>query len=142
MANKEYPGHPRVGVGAIVIKDDAVLLVKRGVNPGKGLWALPGGNLQLGETLQEAAEREIMEETGIKIRATLPPYITFELIQRDDAGEIRFHYVIVDLVADYVGGEAKGGDDALEARWIGLEDLDRFPVSHNTRRVLKDYRSE
>ena len=142
MANKEYPGHPRVGVGAIVIKDDTVLLVKRGVNPGKGFWALPGGNLQLGETLQQAAEREIMEETGIEISAQLPPYITFELIQRDDDGEIRFHYVIVDLVADYVRGEPKGGDDALEARWIGLQDLHRFPVSHNTLKVLKGYRFE
>lgn len=142
MSNKEYPGHPRVGVGALVLKDGAVLLVKRGVNPGKGLWALPGGNLQLGETLQQAAEREIMEETGIEIRAKLPPFITFELIQRDDAGEVQFHYVIVDLVADYVAGEPTGGDDATDARWIRIAELDRYPVSHNTRRVLKDYQSQ
>lgn len=141
MSKKEYPGHPRVGVGAIVVKDDAVLLVKRGINPGKGLWAIPGGNLNLGETLQDAAQREIMEETGIKIEAKLPPHITFDLIERDEEGKIRFHYVIVDLIADYVSGEPKGADDALDARWVKIEDLDKMPVSKNTLKVLKSYHS-
>ena len=139
MSKKEYPGHPRVGVGAIVIKDDAVLLVRRGINPGKGLWAIPGGNLNLGETLQDAAEREIMEETGIQIKAKLPPHITFDLIDRDEEGKIRFHYVIVDLIADYVSGEPKGADDALDARWVKIKDLDKIPVSKNTLKVLKSY---
>lgn len=139
MSKKEYPGHPRVGVGAIVIKDDAVLLVKRGINPGKGLWAIPGGNLNLGETLQDAAQREIMEETGIEIKAKLPPHITFDLIDRDEEGKIRFHYVIVDLIADYVSGEPKGADDALDARWVKIKDLDKMPVSKNTLKVLKSY---
>jgi len=137
MSKKEYPGHPRVGVGAIVIKDDAVLLVKRGFNPGKGLWAIPGGNLKLGETLQGAAEREIMEETGIEIKAKLPPHITFELIKKDEEDKIRFHYVIVDLIADYVSGEPQGGDDALEARWVKIKDLGKIPVSENTLKVLR-----
>ena len=139
MSKKEYPGHPRVGVGAIVIKDDAVLLVKRGINPGKGLWAIPGGNLNLGETLQDAAQREIMEETGIEIKAKLPPHITFDLIDRDEEGKIRFHYVIVDLIADYVSGEPKGADDALDARWVKIKDLDKMPGSKNTLKVLKSY---
>ncbi len=139
MSKKEYPGHPRVGVGAIVIKDDAVLLVKRGANPGKGMWAIPGGNLELGETLQDAAQREIMEETGIEIKAKLPPHITFDLINRDEEERIRFHYVIVDLIADYVSGEPKGADDALEARWVRIKDLDKMPVSNNTLKVLKSY---
>jgi len=139
MSKKEYPDHPRVGVGAIVIKDDAVLLVRRGINPGKGLWAIPGGNLNLGETLQDAAEREIMEETGIEIKAKLPPHITFDLIDRDGEGKIRFHYVIVDLIADYVSGEPKGADDALDARWVKIKELDKMPVSKNTLKVLKSY---
>ena len=96
----DYPGHPRVAVGAVVFKDERVLLVRRGQPPSEDLWAIPGGSVEIGETLQEAAEREILEETGIKIRAGEPVF-TFDVIERDRTGKIRFHYVIVDLVADY-----------------------------------------
>jgi ADP-ribose pyrophosphatase len=136
MANREYPDAPRVGVGAVVIKDDKVLLVRRGVNPSKDLWAIPGGGLELGETLQEGAEREILEETGVKIRAKDPIY-TFDFIERDDADRIRFHYVIVDLSADYIGGEAVGADDVAEARWLSEEDIRGLAVSQNTLRLLR-----
>jgi 8-oxo-dGTP diphosphatase len=74
MPNKKYPDLPRVGVGAVVIRDNKILLIKRGIAPSKGLWAIPGGNLELGETLREAAEREIMEETGVLIKAGDPVY--------------------------------------------------------------------
>jgi ADP-ribose pyrophosphatase len=137
MSKREYPDCPRVGVGAVVIRDDAVLLVKRGISPAKGMWAIPGGNLKLGETLQEAAEREIMEETGVRIKAKLPPHFTFELIERDEEDKIRFHYVIVDLLADYIDGEPHGADDAVDARWVRMKDLDDIPVSENTLNILK-----
>ena len=137
MSKREYPGHPRVGVGAIVIKDDAVLLVKRGISPAKGMWAIPGGNLKVGETLQEAVEREIMEETGVRVNAKLPPHFTFKFIERDEESKIRFHYIIVDLLADYVDGEPHGADDAVDARWVKVTDLDDLPVSQNTLNVLK-----
>ncbi|MEE9402308.1 MAG: NUDIX hydrolase, partial [Desulfobacteria bacterium] len=110
MSAREYPENPQVAVGAIVIKDGRVLLVKRSQPPSKGLWAIPGGRVELGETLKEAAEREIMEETGLTIRAGDPVY-TFEVIKRDDTGRIRFHYVIVDLVADYLSGKLNASDD-------------------------------
>ena len=133
----EYPDHPRVAVGAIVIKDNRVLLVKRSKPPGEGLWAIPGGRVELGETLQQAAEREIMEETGLTIRAKDPMY-TFEVIEPDDAGRPRFHYVIVDLMADYVKGEVNPGYDASEARWITPQELEDLPVSKATREVLRN----
>ena len=136
MPKHDYPDFPRVGVGAIVIKDDKVLLVKRGIPPSKGLWAIPGGHVELGETLQETAEREILEETGIVIRAKKPVY-TFDLIERDDTGEIRFHYIVVDLMAEYVRGEPLGADDALEARWLSWEEIEALPVSQNTLKLLK-----
>jgi ADP-ribose pyrophosphatase len=124
-----------VAVGAIVIRDNSVLLVKRNKPPGEGLWAIPGGRVELGETLQQAAEREVMEETGLTIRAKVPVY-TFEVIEADDAGRTRFHYVIVDLMADYVGGVLSASDDASETRWVTPEELKDLPVSETTREVL------
>jgi ADP-ribose pyrophosphatase len=135
MSKREYPESPVVGVGAVVIKDGKVLLVKRGVDPKKGLWAIPGGSLKLGETLQEGAEREIMEETGITIRAKEPVY-SFDFFERDGGGRVRFHYVIVDMMADYIGGEVQGADDALEARWVSPDELKYLEVSRNTLKIL------
>ncbi|MDO9528191.1 MAG: NUDIX hydrolase [Syntrophales bacterium] len=137
MSKREYPDSPRVGVGAIVLKDGKVLLVKRGIPPSKGLWAIPGGSVELGETLQEAAEREILEETGLVIRAGKPIY-SFDFIERDDAGRIRFHFAIVDVIADYVSGTPNADDDALEACWISPGELKELPVSENTLKVLEE----
>jgi 8-oxo-dGTP diphosphatase len=136
MPPHTYPHSPQVAVGAIVFRDDKVLLVKRNQPPGKGLWALPGGSVTLGETLHEAAEREIREETGITIRAKAPRCV-FDVIERDDRGLIRFHYVVVDLDADYISGEPTAGDDASEACWVALDHLDTMPVSKHTRQLLQ-----
>ena len=136
MSKREYPDRPVVGIGAVVIRDGKVLLIRRGVAPGRGLWAVPGGSLELGETLQQGAEREILEETGITIRAREPIY-AFDFFERDPDGRIRFHFVIVDLAADYIRGDVKGADDALEARWLAPGDLDRLPVSKNTLKLLQ-----
>ncbi len=137
MSMHEYPESPQSAVGAIVIRDDEVLLVKRTNPPGRGLWSIPGGCVELGETLQEAAEREIREETGVVIRAREPVY-TFDVIERDDGGRIRFHYVIVDVLADYVSGKPNPRSDACEARWVSSKELEEFPVSRITRKVLKE----
>lgn len=132
----DYPGHPRVAVGAVVFKDECVLLVRRGQPPAEDLWAIPGGSVEIGETLQEAAEREILEETGIQIRAAKPIY-TFDVIDRDEAGKIRFHYVIVDLAADYVMGEPSPGDDAIGAHWVSAQEINGLEVSAATLKLLK-----
>jgi ADP-ribose pyrophosphatase len=136
MAKHDYPDVPRVGVGAVVIKDGRVLLVRRGIPPSEGLWAIPGGHVELGETLQETAEREILEETGVVVTARNPIY-TFDLIERDKSGRIRFHYIVVDVKADYVSGEPRGSDDALEARWLSWDEIRELPVSNNTIKLLK-----
>ena len=136
MSKREYPDRPVVGIGAVGIRDGKVLLIRRGVAPGRGLWAVPGGSLELGETLQQGAEREILEETGITIRAREPIY-AFDFFERDPDGRIRFHFVIVDLAADYIRGDVKGADDALEARWLAPGDLDHLPVSKNTLKLLQ-----
>jgi len=131
----EYPTVPLVAVGAIVVRDNRVLLVRRGQPPSEGLWAIPGGRVELGETLQEAAEREIKEETGLTIHARNPIY-TFDFILRDEAGRVRFHYVIVDLLADFVSGGVQPGDDAREARWVTPGELEGLPVNRTTLQVL------
>jgi 4-nitrophenyl phosphatase len=136
----EYPDCPRVAVGAVVIHEGRVLLVKRGKPPSEGLWAIPGGSVEIGETLQTAAEREILEETGIRIKARDPVY-TFEAIQRDDSGKIRFHYVIVDLLAEYLEGDPRAGDDAHDVRWVHPSDFDHMNVSRKTLDLLRDVRT-
>lgn len=136
MVTHGYPAAPQIAVGAIVIRDNKVLLIKRGQPPGEGLWSIPGGSVELGETLQEAVEREVREETGVTVRAENPVY-TFDLIDRDDSGRIRFHYVIVDLAADYVSGRPRPGDDASEARWITSEELYMLPTSQTTKDILR-----
>ena len=124
-------------MGAVVFKDERILLVRRGQPPAEDLWAIPGGSVEIGETLQAAAEREIREETGIRIRAAEPVY-TFDVIERDEKGGIRFHYVIVDLSAEYVSGELTAGDDAIDARWISADEINRLAVSSTTLQLLKN----
>jgi len=136
VSRREYPDCPRVGVGAIVIREGRVLLVKRGIEPSFGLWAIPGGCLDLGETIQEGAEREILEETGVVIRAGDPVH-TFDFFERDREGRCRFHYVIVDVLADYVSGDVQASDDAADARWLSPDELDALPVAQNTLKVLR-----
>ena len=135
-APEAYPKIPEVAVGAFVVKDKKVLLVKRNRSPGKGLWAIPGGRVKLGETLQNAAEREVQEETGITIKAGSPVY-TFDFIETDNQGNTRFHYVIVDLMADYISGQPLAGDDASEARWFASDELNTLPISDSTDKALK-----
>lgn len=137
ISNHEYPDQPRVAVGAIVFEENKVLLVRRGQPPAEGAWAIPGGRVELGESMQKAAEREIREETGLNVRAK-DPVFTFDVVVRDDNGRVRFHYVIVDLIADYVSGELRAGDDALDARWVSSTEMETLSVSPNTRNVLKN----
>jgi 8-oxo-dGTP diphosphatase len=134
--NGRYPNHPMVAVGAVVFREGKVLMVLRGKPPAKNQWAIPGGCVELGETLQEAAQREILEETGILIQAEKPVY-TFDVLECDKDGRIQFHYVIVDLAADYISGEIRAGDDAVDVRWISSEDMHYRNVSATTRKLLK-----
>ena len=135
MSPRVYPAAPVPAVGALVVHDGAVLLVRRGRAPSRGVWAVPGGRVELGETLAEAAEREVHEETGVRVRAGEPVW-SFDSVVRDVEGRITFHYVIVDLLADYVSGEPRARDDALEARWARPEDFPGLTVSPPTLELL------
>jgi len=133
---KHYPDRPRLAVGAIVFKDGRVLLVRRGQPPAEGEWAIPGGSVEIGETLQQAAQRELLEETGIVIQAGEPCFI-FDVIQTDTDGRVRFHYVVIDLLADYVEGFPRAGGDAADARWVSAEELGGLTLSPKTRELLQ-----
>lgn len=126
---------PEVGVGAIVIRDGAILLVQRGREPHKGLWAIPGGRIEPGESLHQATCRELLEETGIRVKVGDLAW-HFEHIAKDDNGELLRHYVVLDFWADYVDGEPVAGDDAVAARWVALSDLADWPLNETSREAL------
>ncbi|MCG6909927.1 MAG: NUDIX hydrolase [Deltaproteobacteria bacterium] len=134
MADSEYPDAPRVAVGAVVIHNNRILLVKRGKAPAREEWAIPGGSVELGETLQKAAEREIQEETGITIKALEVIYSFDAIVKKGD--RIRFHYVILDLAAAYVAGEPQAGSDALDADWFDPAQVQDLGVNTRSRQLL------
>jgi 8-oxo-dGTP diphosphatase len=132
----EYPECPRVAIGALVLREGRVLVVERGNPPAEGLWALPGGSVELGETLAEATEREVLEETGIVVRAGKVVY-GFDAVVRDDDARVRFHYVILDLECEYVSGEPAAGGDARDARFVTPEELATLRSSRATLDLLR-----
>jgi len=139
MANNNKAGQfPQIGVGAVVFNDRGeVLLVKRRNEPAKNMWTIPGGRLKAGETLKQTAEREIFEETSIEIEVNEIIY-TFELIEKDYNGTIKFHYIIIDFDARYLSGELFAGDDALEAGWISAEVFRTIDANNSTKKLLKE----
>jgi len=129
--------HPVLGVGAIVFRDDCILLVKRKHPPEPARWAIPGGKVHFGESLCKAAEREIREETGIIIKAREPLH-TFEVIERDVGERTILHYVVIDLLADYVDGKPMANDDALDAAWVDRATFDTLDVNESTKALLRE----
>jgi ADP-ribose pyrophosphatase YjhB (NUDIX family) len=132
---REYPAHPVVGVGAVVVRDGKALIIKRAHEPRKGEWSLPGGLLELGESLQDAARREIKEETGLDIEVG-PVIETFDRVHRDDQGRIRYHFVIVDFVCWPHEGEAVPGSDADGVAWVTPDEIDVYQVNAHAKAVI------
>lgn len=131
-----YPEHPFVGVGAAVIRDGSLLMVKRAKEPNKGKWSIPGGGVEIGETLYEAAVRVTLEECSIKIEIERL-LGTVDNIVRDDSGRVKFHFVIIDFRGRYISGEAKAQSDAGDCRWVPVEDIERMDTPANLREMLK-----
>jgi 8-oxo-dGTP diphosphatase len=121
--SREYPERPIVGVGAVILDEGRVLLIERRHAPLKGEWSLPGGTLELGETLEEGIRREVLEETGLIIDP-LAIVEVFDRISRDADGRIQYHYVLVDYLCRVIGGQLACATDAPDARWAARDDLD------------------
>jgi len=135
-AGREYPDRPWVGVGVVVWQDERVLLIRRGRAPRLGQWGLPGGAQSAGETLFEAAAREVLEETGLEV---VPHAVVTALdsISRDDAGEVQFHYTLVEVVEECGPGEPKASDDAMDARWVSIDQVGELVEWDETVRVIE-----
>ncbi|MFQ6127351.1 MAG: NUDIX hydrolase [Thermoplasmata archaeon] len=140
-SSREYPLRPILSVGAIIRKGGKILIVKRGVEPGKGKWSVPGGAVELGETVEDAVVREAFEESNLKVTPLrLVGY--YDYIGVDSSSEIRFHYVIIYWLCDYSRGEARPSSDVTETRWIGFEELDNYDVTKGTLKMIRKVEKE
>jgi 8-oxo-dGTP diphosphatase len=133
---REYPDSPLVGVGAVIIEDGRVLLVKRGHPPLAGEWSIPGGVLELGETLREAVVREAQEETSLSV-ATADLLGVYDRVLRDDDGRTLYHFVLVDFLCRRVRGKAHAADDADEVRWFTPAEAHDLPLAEDTAAVIR-----
>jgi 8-oxo-dGTP diphosphatase len=120
--DRTYPVRPWIGVGAIVMREGKVLLIQRGRDPGRGLWALPGGMVDVGETLQQAVARETREETCLDVEVGELFWVV-DVIRRADDGRVLYHNVILDYLAEASEGDPVCADDAMDVRWCSPEDL-------------------
>lgn len=132
-----YPPRPIVGVGGIIIKEDKVLLGLRGKEPEKGKWSIPGGAVEIGETLEEALAREVREEVGIKVRINRIVAILDRII-KDESDNTLYHYVLVDFLCIPEGNNSpRAGSDILECRYIPISELKCYPLTKGTNRVIE-----
>ncbi len=136
MKNRAYPDQPWLGVGGIIFQGETVLLVKRGKEPGRGRWSIPGGAVDVGESVAAAVQREIEEETGLKV--TVGELVeVFERIIPDPQGKILYHYVLLDYLCQVTGGRLRAFSDALEVGFFPLEALESLNTPRETVRVIR-----
>jgi len=133
---RDYPDRPIVGVGAVIVHQSRVLLVKRGAPPLLGQWSIPGGVVEIGETLRTAAEREAREETGLIVQAGEVIEVLDRIIPGEN-GRTQYHYVLIDFLCHVTGGELQAGGDAADVAWAGEEELQRFELEKLAMGVIR-----
>lgn len=143
---REYPQQPLVGVGAVIVEDGRVLLIKRGKAPLLGEWSIPGGMLELGETLRQGAEREALEETGLVVRAIdllgvfdriVPDSIVSDPATPDEMKRMLYHYVLIDFLCQRISGDVLAAGDAADARWFTPQEVAKISLPEDTRNIVQ-----
>ena len=132
---RQYPSRPMVGVGAAVLRGDQVLIVQRGRQPAYGLWSVPGGLVELGESLHDAVRREAREEAGLEIEI-IDVVAVLDRVIPDPKGQVEYHYVLIDFLCRCEMGEPLPGSDALDCRFVSLADLPRYPLTTGSLAVV------
>ncbi|MBW1916781.1 MAG: NUDIX hydrolase [Deltaproteobacteria bacterium] len=133
---RHYPDQPIIGVGAVIFKEDRVLVVRRGQEPGQGSWSLPGGAVEVGESLEAALIRELMEETSLTVEV-LGITAVLERIYRDGQGRVPYHYVLIDYVCQYRQGPLRTGSDITDARFVLFSELADYQLADYTATVIR-----
>jgi len=133
---RDYPERPIIGVGAVIVSGHRALLVRRNTEPLRGEWSVPGGMLELGETLHDGVRREVLEETGLTVE---PGEVldVFDSIFTDAAGRTQYHYVLIDYLCRPLSGEARPGSDVSDVRWVGLEALAAMGLRDSIEQVVR-----
>jgi len=140
---REYPMRPIVGVGAVILQDGKIILVKRRAEPGKGRWSIPGGTVHLGEKVREATIREAKEESGLDIEIVEDrPMDVFDSIITDERGRTKYHFTLLEFLAKPKGGTLKAAEDASEARWVSLEEVKKYDLTNSFRVFFEKHENE
>ncbi len=135
MAKRLYPSQPAVGVGAVILNSAKILLERRGNDPGRGKWSIPGGLIDLGETPEQSVLREVLEETGLTV--SNPELIdVVNSVQCDGAGRIQYHFVIIDYFLRFLSGRPQASSDALDLKWVEIEEVEKFDLTRSFREFM------
>ncbi|MGA2370394.1 MAG: NUDIX hydrolase [Candidatus Korobacteraceae bacterium] len=133
---RDYPEHPIIGVGAVIVEGGRVLLVRRDTEPLRGEWSVPGGMLELGEKLRDGVRREALEETGVEVEAG-EVLDVFDSIFTDALGKTQYHYVLIDYLCSPISGEAHAGSDVSDVRWVSTDALPAMGLRDSIEQVVR-----
>ena len=140
---REYPKQPLAGVGAVIINEGKMILVKRGVEPGKGEWSIPGGLVELGESVRDAVIREAKEETGLDVEIFVDrPIDAFDNIDIDEKGGFHYHFVLSQFLIRPKSGILKPSSDAVDAKWVPLEEVEKYDLTKPFRKFFTKHKDE
>ena len=138
---REYPSGPVVAVGVIIREGPRLVLVQRDKEPSKGLWSFPGGAVELGESLHDAARREAWEETNLQVELGQVATVIDHVV-RDERGRVQYHYVILDYLARPIGGSLQAGTDVRDARWFSLDELRALAMTEKASQLARQLLAE